>query len=195
MDVNIPPSKGQTVTHIISSDNGRGILQPFAVFCRQSVVWWIRKRACKRVRWAGQSEHVSIWIAVNVNRWKKIRLTGLLGSIVCLGLACCVFGWGLQYKLSLYNPPPPNSHRLPTGKLISGDEQSSTPEGLLATRIKPVAEPAFLVPTIGFLVSFLAVGLLAPAASCQRERDARRARHLGRSILPIFFVRPPPALV
>lgn len=167
---------------------------PSAGLCRQSNVWSTKARGHARLRWAEQSEQASIWIAVNVNCGEKIRPLSLLGCIAFLGLACCVFGWGLQYKLSLYGSSQPTSHLLPSVKLISGDEQSRTPESLLAVQIEPVTPPPRLTATIGFLVSFLAVSLLTPAVSGHRESDALRPRHLGRGILTLFFVRPPPAL-
>ena len=132
---------------------------------------------------------------MNVNRWKKIRPIGLLGSMAFLGLACCVFGWGLQYKLSLYDFPQPASHRLPSAKLISTDEQSRTPECLLAAGTKSITAAPHLPSTIGFLVSLLSVSLSSLVAAGQREQDICRSRHLGRGILTVFFVRPPPALV
>ena len=52
-----------------------------------------------------------------------------------LGLAFCVFGWGLQYKLSLYDPPQAVSHEIPQAKLISKDEQSLTTDNPLIKRL------------------------------------------------------------
>ena len=46
-------------------------------------------------------------------------------SFVFLGLAISVFAWGLQYKLSLYDPPHCSSHEIPEAKLLSRNEQAT----------------------------------------------------------------------
>ena len=52
-------------------------------------------------------------------------------TLVLLGLAFCVFMWGLQYKLSLYDAPHSISHQMPAAKLLSRDEQATVAESLL----------------------------------------------------------------
>ena len=47
-------------------------------------------------------------------------------SLTFLSLALCVFAWGLQYKLSLYDPPQAASHQVPQAKLLSKNEWSPT---------------------------------------------------------------------
>jgi hypothetical protein len=48
---------------------------------------------------------------------------GLFGSLAFLGLGICVFGWGLGYKLSLYDQSQTPSHQIPNAKLLSRDEK------------------------------------------------------------------------
>jgi hypothetical protein len=36
-----------------------------------------------------------------------------------------VFSWGLQYKLSLYDPPQAVSHTMPEAKLLNKDERAT----------------------------------------------------------------------
>jgi hypothetical protein len=36
-----------------------------------------------------------------------------------------VFVWGLQYKLSLYDPPQSITHKIPAAKLLSKNEQAA----------------------------------------------------------------------
>jgi hypothetical protein len=111
-----------------------------------------------------------------------------------LGLAFCVFAWGLQYKLSLYDPPQTPSHQIPTAKLLSRDEQSSTVEHPLAIRTKTSTSVIYTAPTAVFLILFLAISLLNPPASRRVEKRDDRLFHLHRAVLNTLFVRPPPVL-
>jgi hypothetical protein len=57
-------------------------------------------------------------VPFRLGRSKGLR--GLAFGLVLLG--GCVFGWGLRYKLSLYQPPHSLSKRMPEAKLLSGKE-------------------------------------------------------------------------
>ena len=57
-------------------------------------------------------------------------------SFVFLGLAISVFAWGLQYKLSLYDPPHCSSHEIPEAKLLSRNEQATVAEGFFVSSTK-----------------------------------------------------------
>jgi hypothetical protein len=111
-----------------------------------------------------------------------------------LGLAFCVFAWGLQYKLSLYDPPQTASHQIPKAKLLSRDEQSSTAEHPLVIRTKTSTSVIYTAPTVVFLILFLAISLLNPPASRRVEKRDDRLLHLHRAVLNTLFVRPPPVL-
>jgi hypothetical protein len=114
--------------------------------------------------------------------------------LAILGLAFCVFAWGLQYKLSLYDPLQTASHRIPMAKLLSRDEQSSTVESPQVIRTKTSASVIYTAPTAVFLILLLAVSLLNPPASKRVEQPDRKLLILHRAILSSFFVRPPPVL-
>ena len=64
-----------------------------------------------------------------------------------LGLGFCVFAWGLQYKLSLYDPPQTASHQIPRAKLLSRDEQSGTVEHPLVIRTKTSTSVIYTAPS------------------------------------------------
>ncbi len=136
----------------------------------------------------------SISVAVNVNRLSKSRPFNLLGMLALLGLAFCVFAWGLEYKLSLYDPPQTASHQIPKAKLLSRDEQSSTAEHPLVIRSKTFTSVIYTAPTAVFLILLLAISLLNPPATTRVEKRANRLLHLHRAILNTLFVRPPPVL-
>ena len=111
-----------------------------------------------------------------------------------LGLAFCVFAWGLQYKLSLYDPPQTASHQIQNAKLISRDEQSSTVEHALVIRTKTSTSVIYTAPIAVFLTLLLAISVLNPPVSRRLEKRANRLFHLHRAVLNTLFVRPPPVL-
>ncbi len=47
-------------------------------------------------------------------------------GLILLGV--CIFAWGLNYKLSLYDPPHAPSHRIPVAKLLYGEKRTTLPE-------------------------------------------------------------------
>jgi len=111
-----------------------------------------------------------------------------------LGLAFCVFAWGLQYKLSLYDPPQTASHQIPNAKLLSRDEQSSTAKSPQVVRTKTSTRIIYIAPATVFLILLLAVSLLDPPASKRVKQLDHKLLNLHRGILNTLFVRPPPVL-
>ena len=131
---------------------------------------------------------------MTLHSWGKYRKFSLFGSLAFLGLAFCVFAWGLQYKLSLYDPPQTASHQIPKAKLLSRDEQSSTVEHPLVIRTKTSTSVIYTAPTGVFLILSLAITLLIPPASRRVEKRDDRLFHLHRAVLNTLFVRSPPVL-
>lgn len=133
-------------------------------------------------------------VALTVHGWIKTRLYGRFGTLALLGLAFCVFAWGLQYKLSLYDPPQAASHRIPQAKLLSRNERSGIAESQLVIRTKTSTRVSYTVPTAVFLILLLPLSILNPQASGQRKQRTRNSWHLRHGLLNIFLVRPPPSL-
>jgi hypothetical protein len=131
---------------------------------------------------------------MTVRCWSKSRLIKSLGTQAFLGLAICVFAWGLQYKLSLYDPPQTASHQIPKAKLLSRDEQSGTAKSPLVIRTKTSTRVIYTAPTTIFLILLLAVSLSNPPASKRVEQLDHKLLSLHRAILSSLFVRPPPTL-
>jgi len=129
---------------------------------------------------------------VTVHPWSKSRLLNRCGFLAFLGLAICVFTWGLQYKLSLYDPPQAASHQIPQAKLLSRNEQAGTTEDPLVIRTKTSTRVICTAPTAIFFVLLLALIPLKPQASGQRKERASDSRRLSSGLFSIFFVRPPP---
>ena len=138
--------------------------------------------------------YTSICILVKVQHLHTTRTFTLLGILASLGLAVCVFAWGLQYKLSLYDPPQAASHRIPQAKLLSRDERSGIAESPLVDRTKTSTRVSYTIPTAFFLFLVLPLNILNPQSSSQREQRTSGVWHLRRGLFNIFFVRPPPIL-
>jgi hypothetical protein len=114
--------------------------------------------------------------------------------LILLGLGLSVFGWGLQYKLSLYDPPQASSHQMPQAKLLSQDEQATAAHTSLTAKI-PV-KFCWAVLSCAFFFFTLAFDRQSSLASSQRARETSRPWCLHiRAHLNAFFFRPPPILV
>ncbi len=127
----------------------------------------------------------------NQNRARLCRLTFAL-----LSLALCVFAWGLQYKLSLYNPPQASIHQIPQAKLLSKDQWAPSPQDGHALDLNPTlqlsAEQLFL------LGLFLVVALgtqTSPAATEKHREGCRPWLSWSSASLNAFFFRPPPSVL
>lgn len=114
-------------------------------------------------------------------------------AFLFLGLAISVFTWGLQYKLSLYEPPAAITHQIPKAKLLSNEELPRTVEGLRALGTQPatkvVVQGHFMV-----LLFLLIFSFLVQSAVAQWEQSPMVSRHTRDLPTSNIFVRPPPAL-
>jgi hypothetical protein len=117
-------------------------------------------------------------------------------SILFLGLALAVFAWGLQYKLSLYDPPQAASHEIPQAKLLSRHEQSGTSESPLITKTS-VPDKMMQTALLGLLFAlFLAWNMPRRLELFGKYSDTRQpVRPPDQASLNAFFFRPPPVFV
>jgi hypothetical protein len=110
-------------------------------------------------------------------------------------LAISVFAWGLQYKLSLYDPPHSSSHEIPEAKLLSRNEQATVVEGFFLRSTKAWPVIAQILPFS--LLAFVFHGL-SPKVMQIFHRPGREIKRTWRLIcrpgLNAFFFRPPPSL-
>lgn len=116
-------------------------------------------------------------------------------TFLFLGLAFCVFGWGLQYKLSLYDPPHAVSHEIPQAKLLSNDEKSLTVESRLVKR-SSAAEKVVQTSFYGLFFALL-LALTAPRGLVRNGKYSHSdqpVRPSNFASLSAFFFRPPPVL-
>ena len=115
----------------------------------------------------------------------------ILGS---MGLAFSVFAWGLQYKLSLYEPSQAAFHQILKAKLLSENERSVIAECPLAVGTKTFTRVSYTVPAAVFLFRMPAQSILNPQASSRMEQRTSHPWHIRRGLLNTLFVRPPPNL-
>lgn len=113
--------------------------------------------------------------------------------ILPIGLALCVFSWGLQYKLSLYNPPNASFHRVPKATLLSKNEQSTIYEESASSKTKLLVKILRGETYRGLLILIAAFVLGLPIV-IQNQRWANASWRIRRVTLDAFFVRPPPFL-
>jgi hypothetical protein len=128
----------------------------------------------------------------------KTRPFSWLGTFMVWGLAFSVIVWGLQYKLSLYDPPQAPSHQIPPARLLGSDQRANASDSPSASRAKASARAMAMrtAHTTIFLSFLLAVSLLTPPVSGLKEQKASSSWHLCRdAFFSALFVRPPPVLV
>ncbi|MFP5230505.1 MAG: hypothetical protein ACLGXA_23045 [Acidobacteriota bacterium] len=123
----------------------------------------------------------------------QIRTGAFSLSALFLGIALCVFAWGLRYKLSLYDPPHSASHNFPIAKLLSKDELPETlrPTGLAADARTLAGFLLFFSVLPGLASLIVLVPPRGPAHSPLPPRPSRLFI-LESGGLHSFFFRPPP---
>lgn len=132
---------------------------------------------------------------VTVNPWRNSRLFQRCGSLAFLGLAVFVFTWGLQYKLSLYDPPKSVSHQIPQAKLISEDEQTETTQSPLVVQTKSFPRISYAVTAAVFFILYFPLCVQSSQSAGRVEVNASDFSYLYRGLFGSFLVRPPPTLI
>jgi hypothetical protein len=134
------------------------------------------------------------------NRTRNERFSPIAAlGVLLIGIA--VFGWGLYYKLSLYQAPQSVTHLAPHAKLLSQKERAAMPYGTLAdgsvdaqwtsdqwaSQIRPTADfPVALL--------WLAASMLVASVACSRAMTSGAQPFWvhSRACCSYFFFRPPP---
>jgi hypothetical protein len=104
-----------------------------------------------------------------------------------LMLSLAVFGWGLQYKLSLYQSKDSITHQAPVAKLLSQKERPATAQTLDGRFPEVPAFTAFVFVAMASLLRLAATRYLR-TGSIERSRPPRPP------CLQALFFRPPPVL-
>ena len=118
------------------------------------------------------------------------RHCAFLLSFGLLVLSMAVFGWGLQYKLSLYQGKSSIAHLTPEAKLLSQKERPLVGQ-VQSTR--PAEPPAFPVFPALLMVT-LAVSLCHAAVRYIRTGSTEKSRAPLPACIHAIFFRPPPVL-
>jgi hypothetical protein len=125
---------------------------------------------------------------------KKCR-TSIRIVLGIIFLALAVFGWGVKYKISLYDPPGSISTHMSHAKLLSQKERPAPSSDLDLVR-PPLLPPqsSILFPT--FLVAAIVLGSsITISLTMLREATDDDSRRQRRSNSIYFSFRPPPALL
>jgi hypothetical protein len=115
-------------------------------------------------------------------------------TFVFVGLVISVFTWGLQYKLSLYNPTLSASHQIPEAKLLSKNERILAPDSPLITSTaapRGMTDVWFFATSLLLWVPVLLLVLESGASAREEERDRPWLIFLPATSSALFF-RPPP---
>ena len=116
-------------------------------------------------------------------------------TLCFFGLAFCVFTWGLQYKISLYDLPQAVSREMPKAKLLSKNEQRAVSESPLLSDSRVPRKVVRAVLVSVFLPLLVAFHLLLLFRQVRKGPDTEGSeRACVRASLTAFFFRPPPIL-
>ena len=125
----------------------------------------------------------------------KDRRTFTVNMLGILFLALAVFGWGLQYKLSLYDPPGSVTTSTPQAKLLS---QKERPAVVRDASLVQHETPQGDSPIYGsvclsiFAALVLHLGRLLRTRSLPSHEAVQKQRVAA---FPFFSFRPPPAFL
>ena len=118
------------------------------------------------------------------------RLCAFLLPLGLMMLSMAIFGWGLQYKLSLYQSKDSISHSAPEAKLLSEKERPATGQAMDARPSELAAFP--LLPAL--LMLALTPALFQAAARYVRTGSTEGSRIPLPPCLQAISFRSPPVL-
>lgn len=131
------------------------------------------------------------WAVLSMRGVVTIRRSRIVAVLGIVFLASAVFGWGLKYKISLYNHAG-YSTGISYAKLLSQKERPAPSGDLESLRTAP-RELQPLIPPL-FLLAVLVCGLNLPMShrlgSVNSDGDSRLLRFATSNF---FSFRPPPA--
>lgn len=122
-------------------------------------------------------------------RGRRRGLRVLAFGLMVLGI--CVFAWGLRYKLSLYDPPQSQSHRVQEAKLLPGRERTALPPVSLTRAADPGAPQALGILTLALWAAVLTGFTQVSACWAPGFPGTRRTPQFPPG--PYSFTRPPPS--
>jgi hypothetical protein len=130
-------------------------------------------------------------VVLLLRNWLRNGRCAFLLALGLLVLSAAVFGWGLQYKLSLYKVKDSISHQIPEAKLLSQKERTTADQ---AVSVRPSPLPGFLLFPV-LMIAAMASGLFQAAARYARTGSLERSRPPLPACLQAIFLRPPPVAI
>src|SRR5579863_3285602 len=115
-------------------------------------------------------------------------MCGCLRTLALLGLGFCVFTWGFQYKLSLYDPPQTASHPVPMAKMLSRNEQSDRLESSIFIQPNPPTKLLCSASDAVLFILMIACVICLPASTRSGGRIEHSSIQLNPSLLETHFV-------
>jgi hypothetical protein len=120
------------------------------------------------------------------------RCTYTIRAVGILIVALAVFGWGLHYKMSLYNSPSDHSTSVPHAKLLSQKERPAASTDVGSIRLKSQRKPSSIFHPRVVLVAIVSGSPIAsprwmrtwPSVWIDRQRQIAATN--------FFSFRPPP---
>jgi hypothetical protein len=139
---------------------------------------------------SGLPDPVVVHRLMRMNRTSRRPLP--LSTMGIFLLACAVFGWGLQYKISLYDQANGQSASIPHAKLLSERERPvSSLDGASISPSSTQPQSSVFYPL--FLIVTLVLGLRLSADVWMRNpRVADAMPQQRRAHSNFFSFRPPP---
>lgn len=127
-----------------------------------------------------------------MDHWRTRRVDISKFTFVFFALAVSIFGWGLQYKLSLYSPHT-ISHNMPEAKLLSREEDGIPGQpGSIEQQALAPALMGLLVACALFLFATVHAFQSRPALRGLTRDLCRPWLRRSGSFSSAFFLRPPP---
>ena len=114
----------------------------------------------------------------------------ILTAIGIVLVALSVFGWGVQYRVSLYNAPASHRNTVPEAKLLSPRERTEADTSLPTSRPGPLAVEPVLFAVFAILLAGFTGGNLEHPVESSNQFHSQKRRHFGASF---FSFRPPPS--
>ncbi|MBT9333235.1 hypothetical protein [Paracidobacterium acidisoli] len=117
-------------------------------------------------------------------------------TLAFLWLGIAVFAWGLEYKLSLYDPPQSITRKMPEAKLLSKNEHATVTEhAAVSENDLRASSTDFHWSVFTVFLVFLLLAADYAATSQDRAPETESPWKLRQTAaLNAFFFRPPPAL-
>jgi len=120
------------------------------------------------------------------------RCTYTIRAVGILIVAFAVFGWGLHYKMSLYDSPSSHSTAVPHAKLLSQKERPAASTDAGSIRLQSQRQPpSIFYPRVVLSANLTGLPIAAPRWT-QTWPTVWNARQRQIATTNFFSFRPPP---